>query len=118
MEMHKLAADLVMNKMKYTDIGELNAAGNNNQRAINRAYLQKVIQNVVFLARQGLPFRGNWQDELIKLLAHSHLCRIAAGMKAAGYFALEADEVMDSSNKEQVVVCIRLMISSKYMNIL
>ena len=47
------------------------------------------------------------QDELIKLLAHSHLHRIAADIKAAGYFALEVDEVMDSSNKEQVVVCIR-----------
>lgn len=28
-------------------------------------------------------------------------------IKAEGYFALEADEVTDSSNKEQVVVCIR-----------
>lgn len=36
------------------------AAGSNNQRAINRAYLQKVLQNVIFLAIQGLPFRGNW----------------------------------------------------------
>ena len=58
--MHKWAADLVMNKMKYTDIGEFSAAGNYNQRAIKRAYLQKVLQNVVFLARQGLLFRGNW----------------------------------------------------------
>ena len=33
--------------------------------------------------------------------------RIAADIKAAGYFALEADEVTDCSNKEQVVVCIR-----------
>ena len=47
------------------------------------------------------------QDELIKLLAHSHLRRIAADIKTAGYFALEADEVTDCSNKEQVVVCIR-----------
>ena len=147
--MHKLAADLVMNKMKYTDIGKLYAAGNNNQRAINRAYLQKLFQNVVFLARQGLPLRGNWipsddgsggcekesnfyqlmqlranddpgmldimrrktnrytdhhmQDELIKLLAHSHLRRIAVDIKAAGYFALEADEVTDSSNKNKLL---------------
>ena len=47
------------------------------------------------------------QDEVIKLLAHSHLRRITADIKAAGYFAVEADEVTDSSNKEQVVVCIR-----------
>ena len=58
--MHKWVPDLVMNKIKYTDIGELYAAGNSNQRAINRNYLQKVLQNVVFLTRQGLPFRGNW----------------------------------------------------------
>ena len=46
------------------------------------------------------------QDELIKLLAHSHLCRIAVDIKAAGYFALEADEVTDASNKEQVASCV------------
>ena len=26
----------------------------------NRQYIQKLLENVVFLARQGLPFRGNW----------------------------------------------------------
>ena len=149
--MHKWAADLVMKK--YTDIGEHYAAGSNNQRAINRTYLQKLLQNIIFLARQGLLFRGNWipsedgsggcekesnfyqlillranddpgmldimrrktnkytdhhiQDKLIKLLAHSHLRRIAADIKAVGCFAVEADEVTDSSNKEKVVVCIR-----------
>ena len=56
--MHKWVANLVMSK--YTDNGEHYAAGSNNQKAINRAYLQKVVQNVIFLARQGLPFRGNW----------------------------------------------------------
>ena len=49
------------------------------------------------------------QDELIKLFTHSHLCRIATDIKATGYFALDADEVTDCSNKEQVVVCIRLV---------
>ena len=47
------------------------------------------------------------QDELIKLLAHSHLRRIAVDIKAASYFAVEADKVTDSLNKEKVVVCIR-----------
>ena len=47
------------------------------------------------------------QDELIKLMAHSHLHRTAGDIKAVGYFAVEADEVTDSSNKEQVVVCFR-----------
>jgi len=40
-------------------------------------------------------------------MALSHLCRIAADIKEARYFALEADEVTDSSNKEQLVVCLR-----------
>jgi len=47
------------------------------------------------------------QDELIKLMAHSHLRRIAGDIKAAGYFAVEADEVTDSSNEEQAVVYFR-----------
>ena len=112
----------------------IHAAGSNNQRTINRAYLQKFLQNVILLARQGLLFRDNWipsedgssgckkesnfyqlmlllanndpgmldimrrkpnkytdhyiQNKLIKLLAHSHLRRIVADIKAAGYFAL------------------------------
>ena len=39
--MHKWVADVVMSK--YTDNGEHYAAGSNNQKAINRAYLQKVV---------------------------------------------------------------------------
>ena len=62
--MHKWVADLVMNK--YTDIGEHYAAGSNNQQPINRAYLQKVLQNVIFLDRQGLPFRARQLDFIIR----------------------------------------------------
>ena len=47
------------------------------------------------------------QGELINVLAHSPFRRFAGDIKAAGYFALEADEVMDSSNKQQVVVCLK-----------
>ena len=47
------------------------------------------------------------QDELMKLLAHFHLRRVAGNIKAAGYFAVEVDEVTDCLNKEQVVVCLR-----------
>ena len=31
------------------------------QKAVHRAYLSKVLENVIFLARQGLSFRGNWE---------------------------------------------------------
>ena len=33
------------------------------QKAVNRSYLLKVLQNVVYPARQGLPMRGNWVSE-------------------------------------------------------
>ena len=126
------------------------------QKAVNRAYLRKVLWNVVLIhvARQGLPFRSNcvpaekeWeagaevksnfyqllllhaqdhlnilkvmcqkthrytdhhiQDELLKLLAQNHLRQIASDINEAGYFALQADDLTNSSNQEQVVVCIR-----------
>ena len=118
----------------------------------NRSYLANILQNVIFLAWQGLPMRGNWfddetfggcerdsnfhqllflqakadptildimkcktnkytdhhiQNEVLKILAHRHLCNIAMDINNAGYFALESDEVTDSSNKEQVIVYLR-----------
>ena len=53
--MRQWAVGLVMDK--YKDIGEHFVAAGTNQRTINRAYLH---QYVIFLARRGLPFRGNW----------------------------------------------------------
>ena len=43
----------------YQDIAEMISTEHEKQKAVNRAYLKKVLQNVVFLARQGLSFRGN-----------------------------------------------------------
>ena len=121
------------------------------QMAVNRNSLRKVLENVIFLAQQGLPFRGNWvsdesgggaevdsnfyqlllhakddpgileimqrearmytdhhiQNELMQIMTVNHLRKIAAMITEAGYFSLEADEVTDSSNKEQVIVCLR-----------
>ena len=115
------------------------------QKAVNRSNLLKVLQNVVYLARQGLPMRGNWvqegggggcerdsnfhqlmlllasddpgisdimkrktrkytdhhiQNELLKFVALGHLRRISSEIRDSGYFALESDEVTDSSNQE------------------
>ena len=47
------------------------------------------------------------QEELIRCLALDHLRTIASEIRDAGYFCLECDEVTDSSNKEQVIVCLR-----------
>ena len=134
------------------DIGELLSTELEKQKAINCAYLRKE-ENVIFLARQGLPMRGNWisadgegggselhsnfhqllllrakddpsildimqrktrkytdhhiQNELLQILALGHLRKIVADINEAGYFTLESDEVTDSSNKEQVIVCLR-----------
>ena len=44
----------------HRDIAEMMSTEHKKQKAVNRAYLSKVLENIVFLARQGLPFRGNW----------------------------------------------------------
>ena len=46
-----------------------------------------------------------------EFLAHRYLRKIASNINEAGYFALESDEVADSSNKEQVIVCLRWVYS-------
>ena len=124
------------------------------KKEVNRAYLRKVLENIIFLARQGLPMRVNWvptegsedggseqhtnfhqllllhakddpsiidimkcrtrkytdhhiQNELLQILALDHLHKIARNIRESGYFSLKADEVTDTSNKEQLVVCLR-----------
>ena len=47
------------------------------------------------------------RDELLKLLGQNHLRRITSDINEAGYFALQADEITNSSNQEQVVACIQ-----------
>ncbi len=42
------------------DVGELLLSEIKKEKEKNCAYLQKVLQNVIFLARQGLSFRGTW----------------------------------------------------------
>ena len=36
------------------------SAGHSKQKEVNRSYLWKILQNVIYLACQGLPMRGNW----------------------------------------------------------
>ena len=36
------------------------SAERSKQKDVNRSYLRKVLQNLIYLARQGLPMRGNW----------------------------------------------------------
>ena len=45
---------------KRKDIGDLLSTELVKQKAANRIYLSKILQNLIYLARQGLPMRGNW----------------------------------------------------------
>ena len=47
------------------------------------------------------------QNDLLQVMALSHLRKIASNINKAGYFCLESDETTDASNKEQVIVCLR-----------
>ena len=47
------------------------------------------------------------QNELLQLIAFQHLHTIAKNIRDSGVFAQEADEVTDSANKEQVIICLR-----------
>ena len=48
---------------KHKDVGELLSTEHAQQKAINRSYLSKVLENLIYLARQGLPMTGNWVPE-------------------------------------------------------
>ena len=47
------------------------------------------------------------QNELIKIISEQILRKIAESIQQARYFALMADKVTDTSNKEQFVICFR-----------
>ena len=57
-QIHKYCVDLAMKSHK--DVGELISSEHEKQKEINHAYLHKVLENIIFLARQGLPMTGNW----------------------------------------------------------
>ena len=41
------------------DVGELLDVASQNEKAVNRAMFKRILQNLCYLARQGLPFRGH-----------------------------------------------------------
>ena len=150
-QVHQYCLEVICKPQK--SVAELLSSEHEKQKAVNHAYLRKVLENLIFLSRQGLPLRGNWestdetgsgaevqsnfhqllllrgkddpniidimqrktrkytdhhiQNELLQIMALSHLRKIAANINEASYFCLESDEVTDASNKEQVIVCLR-----------
>ena len=59
------------------------------------------------MKRKTCKYTVHIQDELMKIVACSHLSKTGDLIRDAGYFTLEADEVTDSSNKEQLIICLR-----------
>ena len=47
------------------------------------------------------------QNEVLKVMAFSHLRKIADDIASSTYFSIMCDECTDSSNREQLSVCIR-----------
>lgn len=47
------------------------------------------------------------QNEILSILALQVLREISDSIRATPYYSLMADEVTDSSNREQVVICLR-----------
>ena len=47
------------------------------------------------------------QNEVLKVMAFSHLRKIAHDIASSAYFSIMCDECTDSSNREQLSICIR-----------
>ena len=45
------------------------------------------------------------QNEILKIMSHSVLQRIATSLQSAKFLTVMVDETTDVSNKEQVVIC-------------
>ena len=120
------------------------SSAHTKEKASNRKRLIKVAENIRYLSRQGIAFRGDGdevdsnfmqlmhlralddpdlvsflskktnkytspqiQNELIKIMALQILWHVSTLVQASKYFALMADEVSDSANNEQFVICLR-----------
>lgn len=142
---HKSAMELVVTLPAVCkDVGEMLSKEHVQEKCRNRLCLLKIVSNTVFLARQGLAFRGDgdesdsnfirllklrglddprietWlskktnkytsheiQNELLKVMALIILRKIADDVSQAQFFCIMCDECTDTSNREQLVICIR-----------
>ena len=61
---HKLAVEVVLTlSQTHKDIGEMLSTSHASEKAVNRQCLMKIAQNIRFLARQGLSFRGDGAED-------------------------------------------------------
>uniref|UniRef100_H3ANI8 DUF4371 domain-containing protein n=1 Tax=Latimeria chalumnae TaxID=7897 RepID=H3ANI8_LATCH len=119
----------------FRDIGKcLSSVHEQQQRDRHHCFL-KILQNVKYLAQQGLVLRGDrdesdsnfiqskltdWneqktskytspeiQNEMLRVLGLRVLREITEKVRSAEFFSIMIDETKDSANKEQVVICVR-----------
>ena len=105
--------------------------------ASNRIAIVKIVSNIRFLGRRGIPLRGDgdgnnsnftqifhlrtennpalstWlvtkqmQNEMLKVMALEVLRDVAPSRHSSPFYSVTADETTDASNLEQVVICFR-----------
>ena len=141
---HREAMQMIVELPKTCpDVGDMLSREHATEKGQNRECLLKIISNLKFLARQGLPVRGDgdetdsnfiqllklrgqddpllecWlsrksskyvshdmQNKFIKIMALSILREIAECIQKSTFFSIMCDECTDSSNREQLVLCI------------
>ena len=126
------------------DVGECLSSQHAKAKSERRQLFMKILQNIAFLAYQGLPFRGDgsednsnyiqllnlraiddpritewWdkrsynytspaiQNEILKIMALKIIRKIAVSLQGSDFFMIMADETINASNKEQVIICMR-----------
>lgn len=137
---HKHAVTLLT---QSGNIDELLKKQQKSQKEENRNCLLKIVQNISFLACQGIALRKGkqeeesnfkqllllraeddeilqkWmeksydkhfspaaQNEILQIIALTVLRDIASDIAQSGYYSIMADETTDSSNVEQLVICL------------
>ena len=59
---------------------------------------------------------GEIQNEILKIMACQILEAVIKNVKEAGYYSIMVDECVDSSNKEQLVICFRYVSDALEVN--
>ena len=91
--------------------------------ASNRISVVKILSNIRFLGRRGLPLRGDGDGnnsnstqifheadakrDAESIMALEVLRDVAPLLHSSPFYSVMADETRDSSNREQVVICFR-----------
>ena len=131
-------------KTEVKDVGELLLSQHKETKSKNRQNFIKIIDAIQYLARQGIPLRGDdeekdsnlcqllafktkndpelkeWlqrktnkyvapvlQNELLQVMSNLVLREMLTEIKSVDFYSIMVDETSDSSNAEQLVICLR-----------